>query len=137
MVSDIFKVSVIGETIVTKLLPGVPGNTVAKMSINISIVPLAALSGKTDTGVIKNLYPDERYVVASPIINGETAKGIVIASTPTAATNAIMQRISNIFLSASLAVVLIAVLAVVLVVVLVLITVLVIHFHILRNSRLR
>ena len=63
-------------------------------------------------GIIQNLYADERYVVAAPIVNGETAKGIVIASTPTAATNQMLTRISNIFLTASVFVVLLAVLAV-------------------------
>ena len=66
----------------------------------------------TDTGIIRNLYADERYVVSAPILNGETRKGIVIASTPTAATNQILTRISNIFLTASVFVVLLAVLAV-------------------------
>ena len=63
-------------------------------------------------GVIRNLYADERYVVASPILNGDQPRGIVIASTPTAATNQILTRISNIFLTASVFVVLLAVLAV-------------------------
>ena len=66
----------------------------------------------TSTGIIKNLYPDERYVVSAPIINGDQAKGIVIVSTPTATTNQILNRISNIFLTASVFVVLMAVLAV-------------------------
>ena len=66
----------------------------------------------TATGIIQNLYADERYVVASPILNGDVPKGIVIASTPTAATNQMLTRISNIFLTASVFVVLLAVLAV-------------------------
>ena len=66
----------------------------------------------TATGVIKNLYPDERYVVSSPILNGDQAKGIVIVSTPTATTNQILNRISNIFLTAATFVVLLAVMAV-------------------------
>ena len=65
------------------------------------------------TGIIKNLYTDERFVVASPILNGDTPRGIVIASTPTAATNQMLTRISNIFLTASVFVVLLAVLAVI------------------------
>ena len=64
------------------------------------------------TGIIRNLYADERYVVAAPILNGDEPKGIVIASTPTAATNQILTRISNIFLTASVFVVMLAVLAV-------------------------
>jgi len=66
----------------------------------------------TATGVIKNLYTDERYVVSAPILNGTQAKGIVIVSSPTAATNQILNRISNIFLTASVFVVMMAVLAV-------------------------
>ncbi len=66
----------------------------------------------TATGVIRNLYPDERYVVASPIINTNQPQGIVIVSAPTAATNLILNRISNIFLTAAVFVVLMAVLAV-------------------------
>ena len=65
-------------------------------------------------GIIEGLYTDNRYVVAVPIINSENQvlSGIIIASTPTAGTSALMQRISNLFLSASLIVVLVAVLAV-------------------------
>ena len=64
------------------------------------------------TGIIRNLYADERYVVAAPIINSDEPKGIVIVSTPTAATNQILNRISNIFLTASVFVVLLAVMGV-------------------------
>ena len=63
-------------------------------------------------GVIRGLYADQRYVVAAPILNGDIPKGIVIVSTPTAATNKILNRISNIFLTAAVFVVLLAVLAV-------------------------
>ena len=66
----------------------------------------------TATGIIRNLYADERYVVATPILNGVEPKGIVIVSTPTATTNQMLTRISNIFLTASVFVVLLAVLAV-------------------------
>ena len=70
--------------------------------------------GDQATGVIQDLYDDSRYIVSKPIIStgGSAYSGIVIVSTPTAGTNAIMQRISNIFLSASMIVILIAVLAV-------------------------
>ena len=66
------------------------------------------------TGVIEGLYTEPRHVVSMPIVSADsrTLAGIVIVSTPTASTVAVMQRISNIFLSAALAVVLIAVLAV-------------------------
>ena len=68
--------------------------------------------GYTATGVIKNLYSDERYVVSAPIMNADVARGVVIVSTPTAATVQILNRISNIFLTAAVFVVLLAVLAV-------------------------
>ena len=68
--------------------------------------------GDTATGIIKDLYPDHRYFVLTPI-SGETGTGgMVIVSTPTAATNQIMTRISNIFLTAAVVVILISVLAV-------------------------
>ena len=72
-----------------------------------------ASGSQSAIGVIKNLYSDERYVVAAPILGGDSPKGIVIASTPTAVTNQILTRISNIFLTASVFVVLLAVLAVI------------------------
>ena len=70
--------------------------------------------GDVFTGVIDGLYQEARYVVSEPVIGASNSliSGIVIVSTPTAATTAIMQRISNIFLSAALVVVLIAVMAV-------------------------
>ena len=68
----------------------------------------------TDTGIIGGLYKENRYVVSVPIRsnNGKTVSGIVIVSTPTATTDSILQRISRIFLSVALIVVLFAVLAV-------------------------
>lgn len=73
-----------------------------------------ANGGDTATGVIKGLYTDSRYVVSLPIVSedGKSLSGIVIVSTPTAATTGILRRISHIFLSAALVVVFIAVLAV-------------------------
>ncbi|MDD5863129.1 MAG: HAMP domain-containing sensor histidine kinase [Firmicutes bacterium] len=68
--------------------------------------------GDTATGIIKGLYTDRRYVVSEPILSGEEVSGIVLVSTPTIATTQIMNRISNIFLTAALFVVLISVLAV-------------------------
>ena len=68
--------------------------------------------GDSATGVIKSLYDDQRYVVSVPIISDSEAKGIVIVSSPTAATSQILNRISNIFLTAEIFVVLISVLAV-------------------------
>ena len=68
--------------------------------------------GDTATGVIRGLYADQRYVVSRPIISGSTASGIVLVSTPTNATTLILNKISNIFLTAAVFVVLMAVLAV-------------------------
>ena len=70
--------------------------------------------GDQATGVIRDLYEESRYIVSVPIASptGNSFAGIVIVSTPTEGANAVLQRISNIFLSASLAVVLMAVLAV-------------------------
>jgi len=70
--------------------------------------------GDTATGVIVGLYEDTRFVVARPVISADESKisGIVIVSTPMAEAMAVMERISNIFLSASLVVVLITVMAV-------------------------
>ena len=69
-------------------------------------------SGDTATGVVKGLYTEERYIVAEPITVGDSASGVVIVSTPTASATQIMNKISNIFLTASAFVVLIAVFAV-------------------------
>ena len=69
--------------------------------------------GDTATGKIPDLYEETRYVVATPItdfISGHNL-GIVIASTPTRSTAAIMTRISNIFMVVSLLVVLISIIA--------------------------
>jgi len=71
-----------------------------------------ANDGDSATGVIQGLYTEERYIIAKPIRSGEEAVGVVIVSTPTAATTGIMNKISNIFLTASAFVVLVAVFAV-------------------------
>ena len=68
--------------------------------------------GDTVTGVIRDLYPDHRHFVLQPITGGGSHAGIVIVSTPTQATTSIMNRISNIFLSAAVVVILISVLVV-------------------------
>ena len=67
--------------------------------------------GNTATGIVKHLYPEERYVVSMPIVLEDSPVGIVMVSTPTVATTQIMNRISNIFLTAAAIVVLITVLA--------------------------
>ena len=74
--------------------------------------------GDTATGMIPDLYEEPRYVVSTPITDFVTGLnlGIVIASTPTRSTAAIMTRISNIFMVVSLLVVLISVIAMVILV---------------------
>ena len=64
------------------------------------------------TGLINGLYTDHRFVVATTIESGDHISGIVVVSTPTAATTTIMNRISNIFLTTAIFVVMIAVLMV-------------------------
>ena len=74
--------------------------------------------GDTATGMIPDLYEETRYVVSSPItdfITGENL-GIIIVSSPTHSTGAIMTRISNIFIAVSILVVLISVVAIIVVV---------------------
>ena len=65
------------------------------------------------TGLIKGLYDDERFLVASPILSDEgKTLGILIVSSPLAGVNAVLTRISNIFLTIATLVVLASVLAV-------------------------
>ena len=68
--------------------------------------------GDNATGIIQGLYTDRRYVVSRPILVDDTAKGIVLVSAPTITTTQILNKISNIFLTAALFVVLVSVLAV-------------------------
>lgn len=65
----------------------------------------------TSTGVIQNLYDDARFVAAVRMDDALTQEpaGIVIVSTPTAQTDALMKKMSDIYLFVSLLVVLIAV----------------------------
>ena len=65
------------------------------------------------TGMISGLYEDSRYVVSVPIVdvNTEAKLGIVMVSSPMAATVEVLQQISNIFLFVALLVVLVAVVA--------------------------
>ena len=69
--------------------------------------------GDVTTGVIRGLYPDSRYVVAHPITapSGGNALGIVVVSLPISQTTGILSRISNIFLTAAIFVVLASVVA--------------------------
>ena len=68
--------------------------------------------GYSATGTVRNLYNEERYVVSAPILSGEARMGIVMVSTPTVGTKQVLTKISNIFVTAAVFVVLIAVMAV-------------------------
>ena len=63
------------------------------------------------TGFVEGLYEDERYVVSTPIRDSASGRvlGIVIVSTPTADTVAMLDRLSDLYLIVSLLVVLAAV----------------------------
>ena len=73
-----------------------------------------ANGGDVTSGVIQGLYEDSRYIVSTPILSPATQKptGIVIVSVPMESTSLILTKISNLFLTAAIFVVLIAVLAV-------------------------
>ena len=77
-----------------------------------------ANGGDSAIGKIPDLYEQTRYVVATPITDFVTGQnlGIVITSTPTGSTAAIMTRISNIFMVVSLLVVLMSVIAMIILV---------------------
>ena len=69
--------------------------------------------GDRATGMIKGLYDDERFLVSSPITNEEGQNlGILIVSSPLAGVNAVLTKISNIFLTIAAFVVLASVAAV-------------------------
>ncbi len=73
-----------------------------------------ANGGDITSGVIQGLYEDSRYIVSTPILStsGDKPVGLVIVSTPMESTSLILTKISNLFLTAAIFVVLIAVLAV-------------------------
>ena len=65
------------------------------------------------TGLIKGLYEEERFLVALPISGSQGENlGIIIVSCPLAGINAVLTKISNIFLTTAAVVVLVSVLAV-------------------------
>ena len=69
--------------------------------------------GDRATGIIKGLYEDERFLVSSPITNEDGQNlGILIVSSPLAGVNAVLTKISNIFLTIAAFVVLASVAAV-------------------------
>ena len=65
------------------------------------------------TGFIKGLYPENRVLVALPVTasNGDN-EGIIIVSSPSASVNTVLTKISNIFLTTAVCVILVSVLAV-------------------------
>ena len=65
-----------------------------------------------DTGMILGLYEDSRYVCAVPILDGNKALGIVIVSRPVASTEAVLYKMTDIFIFLSVMVVLVSVLAI-------------------------
>ncbi|MBQ8620978.1 MAG: HAMP domain-containing histidine kinase [Oscillospiraceae bacterium] len=64
----------------------------------------------SDSGMVSQLYEEARYVVSVPIVDpySEENVGMVMVSTPLAATQSIMQRITQIFLMVALLVVLLS-----------------------------
>ena len=62
------------------------------------------------TGIIRGLYEDSRYVVSTPITDSSTGQnlGIVMVSRPTASTTQVLSRLSDLFVTVSLIVVIIA-----------------------------
>ncbi len=80
------------------------------LTLDGALIEQARRAGKsTDTGVFSGIYEENRYVCAAAVYNGETIVGFVLVSTPTADTIAVLDRISNSFMVASLITVVIAV----------------------------
>ena len=69
--------------------------------------------GDITTGVIPGLYSESRFVVSEPItsISGGNPLGLVVVSVPISDTTLMLQRISNIFLTTAIFVVMASVLA--------------------------
>ena len=88
------------------------GCTHRGLTINGALFDRAMRMGhSTDTGVLPGLYEENRYVCAQAIYSGKQAVGLVLVSTPTAQTMAVLDRISNSFLIASLITVVISMFA--------------------------
>ena len=64
------------------------------------------------TGLIKGLYSEERFLVALPVTAADGDTGIIIVSSPSASVNQVLTRISNIFLTTAVCVILVSVAAV-------------------------
>ena len=65
------------------------------------------------TGFIKGLYTENRFLVALPVTDSDGRnEGIIIVSSPSASVNTVLTKISNIFLTTAVCVILVSVLAV-------------------------
>ncbi len=65
------------------------------------------------TGLIKGLYSEERFLVAMPVTAAEGDNpGIIIVSSPSTSVNAVLTKISNMFLTTAVCVILASVVAV-------------------------
>ena len=64
------------------------------------------------TGLIKGLYSEERFLVALPVTAADGDRGIIIVSSPSASVNQVLTKISNIFLTTAVCVILVSVAAV-------------------------
>ena len=69
---------------------------------------------QTATGLIRELYPESRYIVSSPITHMVTGEnlGLVIVSRPMDTTTEVLNRISNIFMVVSMLVVTLSVIVI-------------------------
>ena len=86
------------------------GCTHRGLTINGALFDRAMRMGhSTDTGVLPGLYEENRYVCARAVYHNSSLVGFIIVSTPTASTIAVLDKISNTFLVASLVTVCIAV----------------------------
>ena len=64
------------------------------------------------TGLIKGLYNEERFLVSLPVAAPSGNSGIIIVSTPSADVREVLTKISNIFLTTAICVILVSVVAV-------------------------
>ena len=64
------------------------------------------------TGLIKGLYSEERFLVALPVTAADGDTDIIIVSSPSASVNQVLTKISNIFLTTAVCVILVSVAAV-------------------------
>ena len=74
----------------------------------ISLEPVFSLGALRYTGKIQGLYEDNRYVVVQPFYHNNVPLGLVIVSTSTQASLAVLDRISDIYLLVSALVILAA-----------------------------